>query len=113
MPDLYHSLLGHDLGHLIIVAELWGISLRSNNPEGARKEIAAALLDLKLAAELLAALPSPAEAALNALTDAGGRIPWAAFVRRFGDIREMGAGKRDRERPHLKPSSTSEILFYL
>jgi len=24
----------------------------------------------------------------------------------------MGAGKRDRERPHLKPSSTAEILFY-
>ncbi len=24
----------------------------------------------------------------------------------------MGAGKRDRERPHLNPSSTSEYLFY-
>ena len=24
----------------------------------------------------------------------------------------MGAGKRDRERPHLKPASTTEILFY-
>ncbi len=24
----------------------------------------------------------------------------------------MGAGKRDRERPHLKPSSISEVLFY-
>ena len=24
----------------------------------------------------------------------------------------MGAGKRDRERPHLKPASTAEALFY-
>ncbi len=24
----------------------------------------------------------------------------------------MGAGKRDREHPHLKPASTSEVLFY-
>jgi glycosyltransferase involved in cell wall biosynthesis len=28
------------------------------------------------------------------------------------DIRDMGAGKRDRERPHHKPSSTSESFFY-
>jgi len=42
----------------------------------------------------------------------GGRLPWQAFTRKYGDIREMGAGKRDRERPHLKPSSTSEFLFY-
>ncbi len=41
-----------------------------------------------------------------------GQIPYANFVRQFGDIREMGAGKRDREHPHLKPSSTSEVLFY-
>ena len=46
------------------------------------------------------------------MTALNGRIPYANFVRQFGDIREMGAGKRDREHPHLKPSSTSEVLFY-
>jgi hypothetical protein len=43
---------------------------------------------------------------------AGGRIPWAAFTRQFGDVREMGAGKRDREKPQFKPNSTAEVLFY-
>jgi hypothetical protein len=112
MPDLYHSLLGHDLGHLRIVAELWGLPLASNDQEDAAKELAASLLDPKLAAELMDSLPSRAKGALTALAHAEGRIPWATFVRQFGDIREMGAAKRDRERPHLKPASTAEILFY-
>ncbi len=43
---------------------------------------------------------------------AGGRLPWAEFARRFGEIREMGAGKRDREHPHRKPVSAAEMLFY-
>jgi len=35
-----------------------------------------------------------------------------AFARRFGEVREMGAGKRDREKPHLKPNSAAEVLWY-
>ncbi|MBI2330648.1 MAG: helicase-associated domain-containing protein, partial [Chloroflexi bacterium] len=76
------------------------------------EELCASLLDLEAVSETLEILPAEARSALNALVDAGGKIEWAVFARKYGDIREMGAGKRDRERPHLKPSSTSEILFY-
>ena len=112
MPDIYHSLLGHDLGHLQIIAELWGIELESNELDKATKKLAASLLDPERLAELMDSLTPPAREALNALTESNGRIPYANFIRQFGDIREMGAGKRDREHPHLKPSSTSEVLFY-
>jgi Helicase conserved C-terminal domain len=112
MPDIYHSLLGHDLGHLRIIAGLWGIEIQSNDLDTAAKELTTFLLDPKLAAELMDSLPPPAREALHALTASNGRIPYANFVRQFGDIREMGAGKRDREHPHLKPASTSEVLFY-
>ena len=112
MPDIYHTLLGHDLGHLQIIAELWGIELESNELDKATKKLAASLLDPERLDELMDSLTPPAREALNALTESNGRIPYANFVRQFGDIREMGAGKRDRERPHLKPSSTSEVLFY-
>ncbi|MGA7192931.1 MAG: helicase-associated domain-containing protein [Anaerolineales bacterium] len=112
MPDIYHSLLGHDLGHLRIIAELWNIELESNELDSAAKELAASLLDPERIAELIESLPPQAREALNALTKSNGRIPFANFVRQFGDIREMGAGKRDREHPHFKPSSTSEVLFY-
>ncbi len=112
MPDLLHSLQHHDIGHLRIVAELWGIELESVDIESAAKELAASLLDPKTVAELIDSLPPSARAALSALTDSSGRIPWAQFTRDYGDIREMGAGRRDREKPHLKPASTAEILFY-
>jgi hypothetical protein len=46
------------------------------------------------------------------MTTNAGRLSWAEFVRRFGDIREMGPGRRDREKPHLKPASPAESLFY-
>ena len=112
MPDLISSLLKQDIGHLRIVAGLWGIELDSTDDDSAHDELSASLLDPQLAAELIDSLTPQAREALTALTNAEGRIPWATFTRQFGDIREMGAGKRDRERPHLRPASTAEFLFY-
>jgi hypothetical protein len=112
MPDLIHSLLDQDIGHLRIIAELWGLELESQDVDSAREKLAASLLDVNLLTELVDSLPPEADSAIAALLHAGGRIPWAAFTRQHGGIREMGAGKRDRERPHLQPISTAEILFY-
>ena len=39
-------------------------------------------------------------------------MPWAAFARQFGEIREAGPGRRDREQVYLNPASTAETLFY-
>lgn len=112
MPDLFTSLQNHDLGHIRILAGMWGLELDSNESEAALKELCASLLDPDLLAEILEALNSEAWNALEALVAKNGRIPWAEFVRRFGDIREMGPAKRDREKPHLNLTSTAENLFY-
>ncbi|MFZ5820938.1 MAG: helicase-associated domain-containing protein [Chloroflexota bacterium] len=112
MPDLLASLQKHDLGHLRIVAELWGLELDSNEAGPAAEELAASLLDPPLAAEVLDSLSAESRAALTALTAGAGRLPWAEFSRRFGDIRDMGPGRRDREKPHLKPAAPAESLFY-
>jgi len=112
MPDLLHSLLKQDIGHLRIIAEFWGLELDSITADEAREELSASLLDAELATELIESLSQQADSAIRALVTEGGRIPWAAFTRKYGEIREMGAGKRDRERPHLKPASTAETLFY-
>ena len=112
MPDLTHSLLKQDIGHLRIIAEFWGIEMKSQDVDSAREELSASLLDANLLTELLDSLPPEAGSAIAALIASHGRIPWATFTRQYGDIREMGAAKRDREHPHLKPISISEILFY-
>jgi len=112
MPDLTHSLLKQDIGHLRIIAEFWGLELESADVDSAREELSAALLDFELLGELMDSLSPQADLAITDLVNSEGRIAWSNFARKYGDIREMGAGKRDRERPHLKPSSTSEFLFY-
>lgn len=112
MPTLIQSLQGRDLGHLRIVAALWGVELTASEPGLALQEVAAALLDPGLVAEVVGALPAEARLALRRLTEAGGRIPWATFARRFGEIREAGPARRDREQIYLQPISAAETLFY-
>ena len=112
MPDLSTSLHKQDLGHFRIVAEFWGLELESTDSASALEELCGSLLDLEAVSETLDILPAEARSALNELVSADGKIEWSIFSRKYGEIREMGAGKRDRERPYLKPASTSEILFY-
>jgi hypothetical protein len=112
MPDLFHSLLKQDLGHLRIIAELWGLELNSTDSDAALEKLSVSLLEPGLLAELIDALSPEANSAIDALVSSGGRIPWPMFTRKYGDIREAGAGKRDREKLYLQPESATEILFY-
>ena len=112
MPDLFHSLLKQDIGHLRVIAELWGLELKSTEAEAALEELSVSLLEPDLFAELIDSLSPEADSAITALVNSGGRIPWPTFTRKYGEIREAGAGKRDREKLYLNPTSTTEILYY-
>ena len=112
MPNLVQSLQTRDLGHLRIVAGLWGVELSSAEGETALKELTTALLAPDLVVEMVESLNAPARSALEGLAQAGDKMPWAAFARQFGEIREAGPGRRDREQGYLSPVSAAETLFY-
>jgi hypothetical protein len=112
MPNLFQSLQARDIGHLRIVAGLWGVELIFTENEAALKELTAALLDPDLVREIVDSLSADARSALEKLVDAGGKIPWATFARQYGELREAGPGRRDREQVYLFPVSTAETLFY-
>jgi len=112
MPDLIHSLQTYDLGHLRIVAELWGLELVSPDLQAALQELAFGLLDGQLVIEIIDTLPAEAKKALNGLLAEKGRIPWQDFSRRFGELRDAGSGRRDREKVYLQPVSATELLYY-
>ncbi len=112
MPDLIQSLQDRDLGHLRIVASLWGLTLVSTDMKSVLEEVRTGLLDPGLCREVIESLPQEAALALQAMTEAGGRLPWPGFTRRFGEIREVGPGRRDREQVYLNPISAAEVLFY-
>ena len=112
MPSLFQSLQHYDLGFLRIIAGLWGVELQSQEAGQAAKELADSLLDADLVIEVLTSLNPQARSALAALAASNGRLSWPSFIRQFGPIREMGAAKRDREKPYLEPASASEVLYY-
>ncbi|MBL7164155.1 MAG: helicase-associated domain-containing protein [Anaerolineales bacterium] len=112
MPDLEHSLQGHDLGHLRIVAESWGLELTAPDVKTAIPELSKLLLDSALVDEVLETLPTEARSALDVIVSKDGRLPWVQFTRQYGEVREMGPGRRDRQRPDQNPVSTVEVLWY-
>jgi hypothetical protein len=112
MPNLLQFLQSQDPGYLRILAELWGLDIQLKDMEAGAQAAVAAMLDTRLAGEIIEALDAPSRAALDTLIRNSGRVPWSRFVREFGDVREMGAGRRDREQPHLHPISATEVLFY-
>jgi hypothetical protein len=113
MPDLIQSLQDHDLGHLQIIAELWGIELEAPDVRNARSQLAVKILNPPLVDEMLEALPEGTHQALGDLCENRGRMSWPLFTRRYGIIREIGPGRRDRLQPHRAPVSTAERLWYL
>jgi len=112
MPDLNLIFSSEDPGFLRLVAEFWGIE----DLDADFDELFLRLKDLidnqENLEEVLEGLPQPAQAALHALVGKGGKMSWADFSHRFGSIREMGAGRRDRLHPYLDPETISETLFY-
>jgi hypothetical protein len=113
LPDLIQSLQGRDLGHLRIIAMLWGLDLSAPDTRVGLQRLVPQLLDREVLIEVIEVLPEEARAALNELLLNDGRLPWAAFARRYGPLREMGAARRDRERPFEKGNASPlEALYY-
>ena len=95
-----------------IVANIWGIELNAPDTVTALPVLTTGILEHADFVEVIEALPADARNVLQVLQQNEGRMAWAAFVRKFGDVRRMGAARRDRERPDLKPYSAVEILWY-
>ena len=112
MPSLLQALPAEDLPFYRIIAGLWGIELTSPTPAAALLELAESVCDAELLERMFASLPPAALQSLGQLFRKNGMQPWAQFVRKNGELREVGAGKRDREKLYENPISTTEILWY-
>lgn len=112
MRTLRNSLVDHDRGFLHIIAELWGM----DPPTGSLRQVAETLcgqmLDPENLEEIIGSLPAEIADALFDLVQQGGSSPWHTWSRKYGELRPMGPGKRDREQPWRSACSTSEALWY-
>ena len=112
MPDFIKSLQERDLGHLRIVAEMWGVDLENLEARAALQHLGQALLNRTAIEGMVKELPGEARTALEDLRRNDGRLSWQLFTRRYGIVREMGAGRRDRLQPQRNPASPAEMLWY-
>jgi hypothetical protein len=112
LPDLSQCLHDRDLGHLQIVADAWGIDFSAPDQRSGLQRLALLLLDARLLNNVIQDLSEDARQAFTDLIRNEGRLPWPLFIRRYGALREMGRARRDRELPHLKPISATEMLWY-
>jgi hypothetical protein len=114
MPTLLHSLQKHDLGHLQIIADGWDLALSAPDARQARKRLAGHMSGSPARLrELIGDLGPEEQSALAALAGHGGQLTWHNFTQNHGEVRQMGANRRDREQPHLHPVSAAERLWYL
>jgi len=112
MQPLVRTLQDQDLGHLRVVSELWGFDPPSGTAPLAARELAARMLEPAALSDMLASLPGDALQVLHSLAAHRGRLPLADLRRRFGELRELGAGRRDRQKPWRAPVSPLEALWY-
>ncbi|NJD59506.1 MAG: hypothetical protein C3F13_04010 [Anaerolineales bacterium] len=112
MPTLSESLQGRDLGHLQIIANLWDIELTEQDPRRAIRQIATLMVNASVVDRMCNNLPDQAKVALNDLIQHNGRLAWAQFSRLYGEVREMGSARRDREQPYEQDPSITEMLWY-
>ena len=112
MTDLRQSLIKSEFSYLKVVAEKWELSFDAPDARQGMELLAETLFASNKLADLGNILSAEEVEALIWLDDRKGRETWDHFTRRFGEIREMGAGRLDRERPDLAPSSPVEGLWY-
>jgi hypothetical protein len=112
MPDLRQIFRPDDPGFLRLIAKIWGVENLDEGFNDLLAHLKSATENDEVLADILESLPKPAHDAFMVLVSKNGKIPWADFSHKFGRMRDMGAARRDRERPDLHPESISEMLFF-
>lgn len=111
MGTLEQALLDHELIVLRVIGEWWELDLTGADKTKSAKALVKALTDLSMPDEVSYLSPEEA-AAINRLVLNKGRLPVATFGREFGEVRQMGPAKLEREEPWYEPVSVAESLWY-
>lgn len=112
MRTLHRFLVDYDMALLRALAVARAAPLTTNRQAEGADLLAAALLDPLSVQVALARLSGPAQAALDAVLAAGGRMRTPQFARRYGQVRPLGPGRLEREAPWQHPANPAEELLY-
>lgn len=112
MRNLYSTLKDADPGLLPALAQVWGVTSAHHTHDELIQALQATMRDPARAEAVWDKLSDEARGALQTILASQGKVQAAFFERLYGDIRKMGRGGIEREKPHLQPATVSEALFY-
>lgn len=112
MPSLKKMLQLYDLDLLERICSFWGIDSSNLDNTAAVEALVQATQDTALVAEVVESLPTSARETWSFLAANPQKTTWAQFTRKFGEVREYGPARREREEPELHPVSAAEMLWY-
>ncbi len=112
MPTIKNLLYNHDPDVQRAILTRWGFELPTEISVQDLKSLSSAAIQDGTILEIIQALPDPAKTCLTDLMKNDGKMPWSQFSRKYGEIRVMGAGRRERVHPEREPANSSEVLWY-
>ncbi len=112
MPALKKMLQACDLDMLERISSFWSVDTTNLDLAAAAETLYQAMQDEALASEILASLPEAVKAAWQDVRRNPQKITWAHFTRKYGEVREFGPARREREEPEQHPISIAETLWY-
>lgn len=113
LKTLYQILLSCDRSRLRVIARQWDITLNASGKPDLAAELVDGMANEEAVSRCLERLTQEQREALDDLLRRGGMMPWAIFVRQWGEIRTVGAGRLEREELWHVPQSSAEALWFL
>ncbi len=113
LKTLYQLLLGNDPSRLRVLARQWDITLRASRKTDMAAELLDGMATEGAVGQILDQLTPEQRDALDDLLRKSGSLPWTVFVRRWGEVRALGAGRLEREELWHDPQSPAEALWFL
>jgi len=112
MPALKKMLQAYDLDLIERICSTWGVEPNQPDLSTSINALMAAMQDTVLVNEVIESLPQSAREAWNYILNHSQKLTWSQFTRKFGEVREFGPAKREREEPEIHPVSAAETLWY-
>lgn len=115
MKSLQASLKESDEALRRVIAVIWGLDVTTLDDDEMIPALHDAMLEPERALRVWDSLDDEQRGALQTLISSGsgsGRMSLPMYERMYGEVRKMGAGAIEREKPHQNPATTAEALFY-
>jgi hypothetical protein len=113
MTSIQRTLRDSDPALLPVFAQFWGVKIDAYNREAQIEAIREAMLDPARADRVWEGLDDKQRGAMHTILGSkGAKVPEVMFTRIYGELPQVSAALIEKKKPHLKPSTITEALYY-